>query len=121
MGHSAPHILLDLVDSGHFFRKDHPYYSFEEPDDFWDRKSGERTDLMLNATRAVTDRLEALADLLREKTVDTTPYEALLRENVARLKETKEYICTGVTSEKSRDTSFYGGYSPPFGKCRELW
>lgn len=44
---------------------------------------------MLNATRAVTDRLEALADLLREKTVDTTPYEALLRENVARLKETK--------------------------------
>lgn len=121
VGHSAPHILLDLVDSGRFFRKDHPYYSFEEPDDFLDRKSGERTELMLNATRAVTDRLEALADLLREKTVDTTPYEALLRENVARLKETKEYICTGVPNEKSRAHSFYGGYSPPFGKCRELW
>ena len=39
---------------------------------------------------------------------------------VARLKETKEYICTGVPSEKSRADSFYGGYSPPFGKCREL-
>lgn len=121
VGHSAPHILLDLVDSWRFFRKDHPYYSFEEPDDFLDQKSGERTDLMLKATRAVTDRLEALADLLREKTVDTTPYEALLRENVARLKETKEYICTGVPSEKSRASSSYGGYSPPFGKCQELW
>lgn len=101
---TAPHMLLALVDSGYFFHKNYlKFYTIGEMGRMWFGESGDRSDLMHNATRAVTDRLEALAHLLHKKTGEATPFEALLWEEVSYLKGTVEYLCTGVPGEKCED------------------
>lgn len=130
---TAPQMVLALVDSGYFFYKytDLPcpdsvhlvdplkvYPSWYEERDMWG-------DMRRWTTRAVADRMESLAGLLREKTEETTPFEVLLWEEAAYLKDTYEYQATGIAGEKCNedcnDTCWRCGGGDPNYRGEERW
>lgn len=130
---TAPQMVLALVDSGYFFYKytDLPcpgsvhlvdplkvYPSWYEERDMWG-------DMRRWTTRAVADRMESLAGLLQEKTEETTPFEVLLWEEAAYLKDTYEYQATGIAGEKCNedcnDTCWRCGGGDPNYRGEERW
>ena len=56
------------------------------------------------ATRVIADRMEFHANDIYSYLEEPSPFELLLRESIALLKETPEYQCVGVFGEKCEES-----------------
>lgn len=128
LDNNAPHVVLCLVDTVGFFMKNDWRYELSEKRGMGYSGSNDYVELLCKATRAITDRLEVLADLIHEMEYgDVVPCEVLIREKVAILKETPEYQSVGVFGEKCEETCDFscdacgGGKSRPRIYCADQY
>ena len=100
----GPHLILCLVDTVDFFMKKGWRNSLREKYEDQGKYSDEYLKLVCMATRVIADRMEFHANDIYSYLEEPSPFELLLRESIALLKETPEYQCVGVFGEKCEES-----------------
>lgn len=101
---NGPHLILCLVDTVDFFMKKDWRNSLREKYEDQGKYSDEYLKLVCMATRVIADRMEFHANDIYSYLEEPCPFELLLRESIALLKETPEYQCVGVFGEKCEES-----------------
>lgn len=100
----GPHLILCLVDTVDFFMKKGWRNNLREKYEDQGKYSDEYLKLVCMATRVIADRMEFHANDIYSYLEEPCPFELLLRESIALLKETPEYQCVGVFGEKCEES-----------------
>ena len=101
---NGPHLILCLVDTVDFFMKKGWRNNLREKYEDQGKYSDEYLKLVCMATRVIADRMEFHANDIYSYLEEPSPFELLLRESIALLKDTAEYRSVGVFGEKCEES-----------------